>query len=61
VSDWEMVQQDLNFKHRFEDFVAVDDVVPCDLMSNNNLCDNRPEVEDISEVHEESASVPRYF
>jgi hypothetical protein len=55
-SDWDILQQDLSFKCSFED-VAVDDVLPCDLMCFDTLCDESPKVEDTIEVNEESALV----
>jgi hypothetical protein len=40
-----MVQQDLNFKCSFEDFVSVHDKAPpVDLMGNRDLCDKSPDV-----------------
>jgi hypothetical protein len=57
---WEMLQQDLNFMCSFDDFVEIDDVLPCGLISNDELCDESSKVKDTNETSEESVPVPMY-
>jgi hypothetical protein len=57
---WEMLQQDLNFTCSFDDLVEIDDVLPCGLISIDELCDESSEVKDTNETSEESVPVPVY-
>jgi hypothetical protein len=58
---WEMLQQDLNFTCSFDDYVEIDDdVLPCGLISIDELCDESSEVKDTNETSEESVPVPMY-
>jgi hypothetical protein len=54
-----MLQQDLNFTCSFDDFVEIDDVLSCGIISIE-LCDESCEVKDINEMSEESVPVPMY-
>jgi hypothetical protein len=57
-----MLQQDLNFTCSFDDFVEIDDddLLPCGLISIDELCDESSEVKDTYETSEESVPVPMY-
>jgi hypothetical protein len=51
----------LNFACSFDDFVETDeDVLPCGLISIDELCDESSEVKDTNEKSEESVPVPMH-
>jgi hypothetical protein len=51
----------LNFTCSFDDFVEIDeDVLPCVLISTDELCDESSEVKDTNETSEESVPVPMH-
>jgi hypothetical protein len=51
----------LNFTCSFDDFVEIDeDVLPCGLISTDELCDESSEAKDTNETSEESVPVPMY-
>jgi hypothetical protein len=57
---WGILQQDLNFTCSFDFVEIVDDVLPCGLISIDELCEESSEVKDTDETSEESVPVPMY-
>jgi hypothetical protein len=52
----------LNFTCSFDDFVEIDeDILPCGLISIDELCDESSEMKGTNETSEESVPVPMHF
>lgn len=59
VDDWMKLQKNMNFTTSFEEYVSVDDdVLPCDMLSVDDICEITDDNEEMNEPDEEDVKVP---